>query len=169
MILRSRSVCLALVLLVAVAGCKSESSSKKKQFLDMGTAPVGGAFNVVGQSIAEVLNAHTGTIDWKVQAKGTKGSQENIRRLQQGEYTLALSNAAISYFAVRGEGVWTEKYDTRAIATMAPNVAFFIAPRRLGDSVHRGSQRQTSHHRTSRRRFSDVYRTDPFGTRDRLG
>ncbi len=93
----------------------------------MGTAPVGGAFPVVGGAIAEVLNAHKGPIDWKVQAKGTKGSQENIRRLEQNELELALSNAAISYFAVRGEAEWDKKYDIQAIATLAPNVALFIA------------------------------------------
>ena len=127
----------AALLLVApvFVGCKNKSDSGdpaaaakgKRQFLSMGTAPVGGAFPVVGGAIAEVLNAHKGEIDWKVQAKGTKGSQENIRRLQQGELELALSNAAISYFSARGEGGWDKKYDTRAIATMAPNVALFIA------------------------------------------
>ena len=128
----------ALVALIAgpmMVGCKNSSSTNsdgtasakgKRQFLSMGTAPVGGAFPVVGGAIAEVLNAHKGTIDWKVQAKGTKGSQENIRRLQQGELELALSNAAISYFSARGEAGWDKKYDTRAIATMAPNVALFI-------------------------------------------
>ncbi len=93
----------------------------------MGTAPVGGAFPVVGGAIVEVLNAHPDSIDWKLQAKGTKGSQENIRRLQQNQLELALSNAAISYFAVRGEAGWDQKYDIRAIATLAPNVALFIA------------------------------------------
>lgn len=93
----------------------------------MGTAPVGGAFPVVGGAIAEVLNAHKDVVDWKVQAKGTKGSQENIRRLQQDELELALSNAAISYFAVRGEAGWDQEYDISAIATLAPNVALFIA------------------------------------------
>lgn len=128
----------SLVMLVAlIGGCGSQSASNsesdggdtsgKKQFLSMGTAPVGGAFPVVGGAISEVLNAHKGTIDWKVQAKGTKGSQENIRRLQQNELELALSNAAISYFAARGEATWKEKYDIRAIATMAPNIALFIA------------------------------------------
>ncbi|MEO1527667.1 MAG: TAXI family TRAP transporter solute-binding subunit [Planctomycetota bacterium] len=124
MVFRSCFVGLAIVLLSAIVGCKSES---KSQFMSMGTAPVGGAFPVVGGAISEVLNNHKDAIDWKVQAKGTKGSQENIRRLQQDELELALSNAAISYFAARGEGTWTQKYDIRAIATMAPNVALFIA------------------------------------------
>lgn len=99
----------------------------KRQFLSMGTAPVGGAFPVVGGAIAEVLNEHKGSIDWKVQAKGTKGSQENIRRLAGGDLQLALSNAAITYFAVRGEAGWEKAYDMRSIVTLAPNVALFIA------------------------------------------
>ena len=129
----TRSFKLTTLLAIAVVclGCTGDSSSGtgggKKQFLSMGTAPVGGAFPVVGGAIAEVLNAHKGEIDWKVQAKGTKGSQENIRRLDQDEMELALSNAAISYFAVRGEGTWKKKYDVQAIATLAPNVALFIA------------------------------------------
>jgi TRAP transporter TAXI family solute receptor len=123
----ARNYNLPFVLLVTFAVCIGCSSAKQKQFLSMGTAPVGGAFPVVGGAIAEVLNAHKDTIDWKVQAKGTKGSQENIRRLQQNELELALSNAAISYFAARGEGTWNQKYDVRAIATLAPNVALFIA------------------------------------------
>jgi len=125
------------VLLVPVTlslGCNSGSSdssgggaSGKRQFISMGTAPVGGAFPVVGAAICDVLNQHKSDIDWKLSPKGTKGSQENIRRLQQGELELGMSNAAISYFAARGEGGWDQKYDIRAIATMAPNVALFIA------------------------------------------
>ncbi|MEL6108961.1 MAG: TAXI family TRAP transporter solute-binding subunit [Planctomycetota bacterium] len=128
MVSRSCFVGLALVLIAAFTGCKSETSSGggTRQFLSMGTAPPGGAFPVVGGAIAEVLNANKGSIDWKVQIKGTKGSQENIRLLQQETLELALSNAAISHFAARGEASWDEAYDIRAIATMAPNVAMFV-------------------------------------------
>ncbi len=133
MALSRNSHFLLLVAFVLCVGCSKGSSTTStedgaaKQFLSMGTAPVGGAFPVVGGAIAEVLNAHKDEIDWKVQAKGTKGSQENIRRLQQDELELALSNAAISYFAVRGDGTWTQEYDIQAVATLAPNVALFIA------------------------------------------
>ena len=127
---------LVLLPLLSLVGCTSQSGSGsggggtpaagRQQFLSMGTAPVGGAFPVVGGAIAEVLNAHKGPIPWKIQAKGTKGSQENIRRLQDGDLQIALSNAAISYFAVRGEASWDKPYDIRAVATLAPNVAMFI-------------------------------------------
>jgi TRAP transporter TAXI family solute receptor len=124
--------------LIALPGCGDSEGNKtgtatdrggaikKREYLSMGTAPVGGAFPVVGGAIAEVLNEHKGTNVWKVQAKGTKGSQENIRRLAQGKLQLALSNSAITYFAVRGESGWEDKYDMRAICTLAPNVAMFI-------------------------------------------
>src|SRR6056297_2396855 len=126
MVRSSAIVSLLLIAPVVFFGC-NRSSDGGRQFLSMGTAPVGGAFPVVGGAIAEVLNANKEEIDWKIQAKGTKGSQENIRRLQDGDLELALSNAAISYFAVRGEAGWDKEYDIRAIATMAPNVALFIA------------------------------------------
>jgi len=103
-----------------------------RQFLSIGTAPVGGAFFVVGGAIGEVLNAHRGDRGWQVTAEVTKGSQENIRRLVAGELELALANSAISYFAVRGEGGWDGVYDVRAVMTLAPNVALFIAPKSNG-------------------------------------
>jgi TRAP transporter TAXI family solute receptor len=136
--LGSRLILAVLLLtLVGCSGCKPNTggdtgsgggaAAGKRQFLSMGTAPVGGAFPVVGGAIAEVLNEHKSSIDWKVQAKGTKGSQENIRRLASGDLQLALSNAAITYFAVRGEAGWEKAYEVRSIVTLAPNVALFIA------------------------------------------
>ncbi|NQV27504.1 MAG: TAXI family TRAP transporter solute-binding subunit [Rhodopirellula sp.] len=95
-------------------------------FLSMGTAPIGGTFPIVGDAIAQTLNTHKGDNNWKVQAKGTKGSQANIRGLVKGDQQIALSNSAISYFAFRGESTWDQKYDIRAVVTMAPNVAMFV-------------------------------------------
>lgn len=122
------SVSLALVALVGCGGGDGDTAGGGggTSFVSMGTAPVGGAFNQVGADISEVLNNHKGENTWKVQAKGTKGSQENIRRLDKGELQLALSNAAISYHAVNGTAGWDKKYDIRTIATIAPNVAMFI-------------------------------------------
>ena len=60
------------------------------------------------------------------------GSQENIRRLVSGELDFALSNASISYFAVRGEGAWERPYSLRSLMTLAPNVALFVTPANSG-------------------------------------
>ncbi len=110
----------------------TEPSAPKTRFLSIGTAPPGGAFFVVGGALAEVLEAHPGDSGWRVTAESTKGSQENIRRLEKGELDLALANSAISYFAVRGEGAWKTPYELRAIMTLAPNVALFITPQGSG-------------------------------------
>jgi TRAP transporter TAXI family solute receptor len=122
---------LAAILLAACATVPSpegEGGGAGQRFLSLGTAPPGGAFFVVGGAIAEVLNASGGDSGWEVTAEATKGSQENIRRLDRGELDLALANSAISYFAARGEGAWERSYPLRVVVTLAPNVALFIAP-----------------------------------------
>ena len=98
----------------------------KRQFFSVGTAPPGGAFFVVGGAIAQVVSENVGDFNWEVAAEATKGTQENIRRLAKGELEFALANAAISYFAVRGEGAWKREQPVSAVMTLAPNVALFI-------------------------------------------
>ena len=104
----------------------------KRQFLSIGTAPPGGAFFVVGGAIAQVVSQNVGDFNWEVAAEATKGTQENIRRLSRGELEFALANAAISYFAVRGDGAWKREQPIRAVMTLAPNVALFITPKSTG-------------------------------------
>ena len=130
-----KGIALALVPLLALAGCGGEDgvdrgTTAERKFQSIGTAPPGGAFFPVGGAIAEVLNAHGES--WQVTAEATKGSQENIRRLARGELDLALANAAITYFAVRGESGWEEPYPMRAVMTLAPNVALFVTPQTTG-------------------------------------
>jgi len=103
-------------------------ASPERKFLSLGTAPPGGAFFVVGGAISEVLSDSLSDSGWQMTAESTRGSQENIRRLAAGELDLALSNAAITYFAVRGEEGWDQAYPVRTVMTLAPNVALFIAP-----------------------------------------
>jgi hypothetical protein len=101
----------------------------------VGTAPPGGAFFVVGGAIAQVVDAHDKDAGWQVTSEATKGTQENIRRLAKDELDFALANAAISYFASRGEGKWDGKQDIRTVMTLAPNVALFITPKSSGVST----------------------------------
>ena len=103
----------------------------EKRFLSIGTAPTGGAFFVVGGALADVAG-ESGPAGWNVSAESTAGSQENIRRLIQGDLDFALSNAAISYFAVRGEASWDRAYPILAVMTLAPNVALFVTPEDSG-------------------------------------
>jgi TRAP transporter TAXI family solute receptor len=107
------------------AGSDAETAPGRR-FLSIGTAPPGGAFFVIGGAFAQVLqDAHD---SWQVTAEATKGTQENIRRLARGELDFGLANAAITYFAVRGERDWGTPQEVRSVMTLAPNVAFFVTP-----------------------------------------
>lgn len=127
-----------LVIALLATSC-APSNDAERRFLSVGTAPPGGAFFVVGGAIASVVDENSSKSDnWQVSAEATKGTQENIRRLTSGELDLALANAAISYFAVRGEGAFKSKQNIQAVMTLAPNVALFITPassdvKRMGD------------------------------------
>jgi hypothetical protein len=119
---------LAVALAAAPAACGGDVSDAGSEpvFLSVGTAPPGGAFFVVGGALAEVLNATAADRGWRVNQEATSGSQENIRRLVGGELDFALSNAAITYFAVRGAEGWDREYPVQSVMTLAPNVALFI-------------------------------------------
>lgn len=114
------------------SGSDEEASGSQRRFLSVGTAPPGGAFFVVGSAIAEVVGQHSADQGWQVTAEATKGTQENLRRLERGELDFALANAAISYFSVRGEGKWEKEYPIRSVMTLAPNIALFITPSSSG-------------------------------------
>lgn len=103
-------------------------NSAKRRYISIGTAPAGGAFFVVGSAIAEVVDGNVQDANWEVTAEATKGTQENIRRIVSGELEFALANAAISYFAVRGEGAWETEHTIRNVMTLAPNVGLFLTP-----------------------------------------
>jgi len=121
-----RWVCLGLV--AAIVGCGGSTGSDggaDRRFLSLGTAPTGGAFFVVGSALAEVLNG-VETEGWNVTPESTSGSQENIRRLDSGELDFALSNAAITYFGVRGTEGWDRGYPVQSVMTLAPNVTIFL-------------------------------------------
>lgn len=107
-------------------------NTAKRVNISIGTAPTGGAFFVVGGAIAAVVSDNTAEAGWEVTAESTKGTQENIRRLANGELEFALANAAISYFAVRGEGAWKTEHPIRSVMTLAPNAGLFITPQSSG-------------------------------------
>ncbi len=102
--------------------------TSKRRYISVGTAPAGGAFFVVGSAIAEVVAGNTPNTTWEITAEATKGTQENIRRIVKNELEFALANAAISYFAARGEGAWETQHPIRTVMTLAPNVGLFLTP-----------------------------------------
>jgi len=117
--------------LLAACGGPSQEGGGPPAFLSLGTAPPGGTFFVVGGAVGEVLD-QAGHGAWTVTAEATSGSQENIRRLATGELDLAVSNASITYFAVRGAEGWDRAYPVRSVMTLAQNVAMFVTPASTG-------------------------------------
>jgi len=107
------------------------ASAGKREFINVGTAPTGGAFFSVGSAICEVVNDNRGPLNWRVAAESTGGSMENIRLLSQGKLQFAMSNSSITYFAVRGTEGWESKHDVRSVMTLFPNIAMFVT---LADS-----------------------------------
>ncbi len=119
------SLLLLAIVVTACGGGGEPVADGEEAFLSLGTAPPGGAFFVVGGALADVLNADA-EHGWTATAEATSGSQENIRRLASGELDFAISNAAITYFAVRGAGGWDQAYAARTVMTLAPNMALFL-------------------------------------------
>ena len=105
-----------------------DKNKPERRFISLGTAPFGGAFHPVGSAIADVVSKNTADQNWEVTAEGTKGTQQNIRLLVSTDSSLefGLANAAISYFAVRGEGAWKTVHPIRSVVTLAPNVGLFV-------------------------------------------
>lgn len=132
--IRQFSITVALLLvalpLLLGLGCRKsgEGESGERQYISVGTAPVGGTFYTVGGAISEVVNNNRGDLDWRVTAESTGGSMENIRLLSDGRMQFAMSNSSITYFAVRGEGDWQEAHQVRAVMTLFPNIAMFVTP-----------------------------------------
>jgi TRAP transporter TAXI family solute receptor len=124
--------CIFALLALAACGGRDSSEGSARRFVNIGSAPPGGAFFVIGSALGEVLNEHQAAANWSVTSEATQGSMENIRRLQAGELDFALSNAAITYFAVRGEGDWDQPYPMRAVMTLAPNVGLFLTTQGSG-------------------------------------
>lgn len=121
------------LLLLAGSGCQQRSDEgPQRRFISVGSAPIGGVFNLVGGAIADVLSDQGADFGWRVQSSATSGSQENIRRLVKGQLELAMSNASITYFAVRGESGWERPYEVRAVITLAPNVGMFVTRQDTG-------------------------------------
>lgn len=105
-----------------------ENNTEKRRFISIGTGTLGGAFHRVGGAIADVISRNITEKDWEVTAEGTNGTQENIRLLVRKDATLefAIANAAISYFAVRGDGAWQTEQPIHSVMTLAPNVGIFV-------------------------------------------
>jgi TRAP transporter TAXI family solute receptor len=91
-----------ILLLAGSAAAQDGGKAIQKTTIALGTATPGGGFPLYGDAFAEVMNAADPALS--VQARNTKGSNENIPLLEKGELDIALVAGEPSYEAFMGIG-----------------------------------------------------------------
>jgi len=88
----------------------------------LGTATPGGGFPVYGQAVADTINEVDATLD--VRPRNTKGSTENVPRLEAGSLDLALVQGEVVHEALTGVG--RAPADLRVLAAMYSTPGMFV-------------------------------------------
>ena len=93
---------------VLLTGCGGNSaSSGDKKFLNIGTGGTAGTYYPIGGAIAEVLNKDIPGMNASAQSTGA--SVANINMLADGAVDLATVQNDITYYAVNGTEMFTDK------------------------------------------------------------
>ena len=101
----------------------SESTpSAGRTAVTLGTATAGGGFPVYGQAVADTINEVDPTLE--VQPRNTKGSTENVPRLESGSLDLALVQGEVAHEALAGIG--RAPADLRVLAAMYSTPGMFV-------------------------------------------
>jgi TRAP transporter TAXI family solute receptor len=88
----------------------------------LGTATPGGGFPVYGQAVADTINEVDATLDMR--PRNTKGSTENVPRLEAGSLDLALVQGEVVHEALTGVG--RAPADLRVLAAMYSTPGMFV-------------------------------------------
>src|SRR3954463_12988266 len=96
--------CVGTVILLLASSAMAQDGGKviPKTTITLGTATPGGGFPVYGNAFAEIMNAADPALS--IEPRNTKGSNENIPMLEQGQLDLALVAGEPSYEAFMGIG-----------------------------------------------------------------
>jgi uncharacterized protein len=97
-----RVVCAGVLLLAAGAAAQDGGNAIPKTTISLGTATPGGGFPLYGNAFAEVINQADPTLS--IEPRNTKGSNENIPLLEQGQLDIALVAGEPAYEAFMGIG-----------------------------------------------------------------
>jgi TRAP transporter TAXI family solute receptor len=101
----------------------SESTpSAGRTAVTLGTATPGGGFPVYGQAVADTINEVDPTLE--VRPRNTKGSTENVPRLESGSLDLALVQGEVAHEALAGIG--RTPADLRVLAAMYSTPGMFV-------------------------------------------
>jgi TRAP transporter TAXI family solute receptor len=94
--------CAGVLLLAGAAAAQDGGKNISKTMISLGTATPGGGFPLYGNAFAEIMNAADPTLS--IEPRNTKGSNENIPMLEQGQLDLGLVAGEPSYEAFMGIG-----------------------------------------------------------------
>ena len=94
--------CAGIVLLAGSAAAQDGGKAISRTTISLGTATPGGGFPLYGNAFAEIMNAADPALS--VEPRNTKGSNENIPMLEQGQLDLGLVAGEPSYEAFMGIG-----------------------------------------------------------------
>jgi uncharacterized protein len=95
-------ICAGALLLTGSAVAQEGGRAIQKTTISLGTATPGGGFPLYGNAFAEVINAADPQLS--IEPRNTKGSNENIPLLEQGQLDIALVAGEPSYEAFMGIG-----------------------------------------------------------------
>ncbi|PKK89419.1 MAG: hypothetical protein CVV64_14535 [Candidatus Wallbacteria bacterium HGW-Wallbacteria-1] len=110
---------------------KTDSAEILVTFLPLGTGSASGTYYPLGKAIGDLIT--TRNEDLNVMAFSTRGSNENLQLLEDGEINMAIVQSDAFYFAVKGLKNYTGRKapPVKAILSLYPEVVHLVVP---GDS-----------------------------------
>lgn len=100
--MKKRVLILGCILTILLTGC----STSKKETIKLGTAGIGGTYQMFGDAFTEMLTDKNENYD--VEVKSTAGSAANVRLLSKGYIQMAIAQADIVNDAYHGTGIFKE-------------------------------------------------------------
>lgn len=100
----------------------TSSASAQQLKVTLGTATPGGGFPVYGDAFIAALKAHDPTLE--IVPVNTKGSTENVPRLEAGTLDLALVQGEVVHEAL--DGIGRPKANLRILTAMYPTAGMFV-------------------------------------------
>ncbi len=116
-------VCAGFSLLAVNAVAEEGGKTMPKTSISLGTATPGGGFPLYGNAFAEIMNAADPTLS--IEPRNTKGSNENIPLLEQGQVDIALVAGEPSYEAFMGLG-GRSKTSAKILTAMYSSPGMFV-------------------------------------------
>ena len=116
-------VCAGALLLAGQAMGEEGGKAISKTSISLGTATPGGGFPLYGNAFAEIMNVADPALS--IEPRNTKGSNENIPLLEQGQVDIALVAGEPSYEAFMGLG-GRPKTNAKILTAMYSSPGMFV-------------------------------------------